>query len=76
MTTPVKVVVDCSTGEQSIVPLTQAEIDQMNKDQADALTRQEAQAAAEAQRTADLAAVKAKAATDPAFAALARLLGA
>ena len=55
--TPTKVIVDCSTGEQTIVPLTAEEITQMEADA-------QAFAAAEAERLAaaeSLAALKASA---------------
>ena len=48
-----KVVVDCSTGEQQIIPLTAEEIAQR---EADALAAAEAQAAAEAKAAAKEAA--------------------
>ena len=57
MTTPTKVIVDCSTGEESILPLTAEEIAQMEADAAQAAIDQAAaEAAAEA-----LAALKASA---------------
>jgi hypothetical protein len=57
MTTPTKVIVDCSTGEESIVPLTAEEIAQMEADAlAAAAQQEEAAQAAEA-----LAALKASA---------------
>jgi hypothetical protein len=57
MTTPTKVIVDCSTGEESIVPLTAEEIAQM---EADALAFAAEQEEA-AQATEALAALKASA---------------
>jgi hypothetical protein len=57
MTIPTKVIVDCSTGEETILPLTAEEIAQM---EADALAAAEEQAAREAAATA-LAALKASA---------------
>jgi len=57
MTTPTKVVINCSTGEETILPLTAEEIAQM---EADALAAAEAQAAAEA-AAETLAALKASA---------------
>jgi hypothetical protein len=57
MTTPTKVIVDCSTGEETILPLTAEEITQMEADALAAATQQEEAAqAAEA-----LAALKASA---------------
>lgn len=55
--TPTKVIVDCSTGEQSIVPFTAEEIAQLEKDRADfeaerAKAEAEAQAKAEAKASA------------------------
>lgn len=55
--TPTKVIVDCSTGEQTIVPLTVEEIAQLEKDRAEAEVRRlaeeaEAQAKAEAKASA------------------------
>ena len=55
-----KVVVDCSTGEQKVIPLTAAEIAQRDQDAAAAQEEQSAREA-EAQRIADLkASAKAK----------------
>lgn len=51
--TPTKVIVDCSTGEQSIVPLTAAEIAQLETDR---VAAEEARAAAEAEAAAKAAA--------------------
>jgi len=57
MTTPTKVIVDCSTGEETILPLTAEEITQMEADAlAAAAQQEEAAQAAEA-----LAALKASA---------------
>jgi hypothetical protein len=57
MTQPTKVIVDCSTGEETIVPLTAEEITQMESDAlAFAAQQEEAAQAAEA-----LAALKASA---------------
>jgi hypothetical protein len=57
MTTPTKVIVDCSTGEETILPLTAEEIAQMEADAiAFAAQQEEATQAAEA-----LAALKASA---------------
>lgn len=50
--TPTKVIVDCSTGEQSIVPLTADEIAQMEKDRV-AFQAERAKAEAEAQAKAE-----------------------
>jgi hypothetical protein len=52
--TPTKIVVDCSTGEQQIIPLTSAEIAQRDQDAAAAL----AEAEARAEAAAELAALK------------------
>ena len=57
MTTPTKVIVDCSTGEETIIPLTAEEIAQM---EADAAAYAEERAAADAAAEA-LAALKASA---------------
>ena len=57
MTTPIKVIVDCSTGEETIIPLTAEEIAQM---EADAAAYAEERAAAEAAAEA-LATLKASA---------------
>ena len=57
MTTPTKVIVDCSTGEETIIPLTAEEIAQM---EADAAAWAEERAAAEAEAET-LAALKASA---------------
>jgi predicted TIM-barrel enzyme len=57
MTTLTKVIVDCSTGEETILPLTAEEIAQM---EADALVAAEARASREAEEEA-LAALKASA---------------
>lgn len=47
--TPMKVVVDCTTGEQSVVPLTAEELAQLEADRAaNAKAEAEAQAKAEA----------------------------
>ena len=55
-----KIVIDCSTGEQKVVPLTPAEIAQRDQDAAAAAADQAAREA-EAQRIADLkASAKAK----------------
>ena len=55
-----KIVIDCSTGEQKVVPLTPAEIAQRDQDAAAAAAAQ-AEREAEAQRIADLkASAKAK----------------
>ena len=50
--TPIKVIVDCSTGEQTIEPLTAEEISQLETDRAQAETDR---AAAEAEATAKAA---------------------
>jgi hypothetical protein len=52
MSNPTKVIVDCSTGEQTIVDLTAEEIAQREKD-AKAFTEQKAQAEAEAEAKAE-----------------------
>ena len=55
-----KIIIDCSTGEQKVVPLTAAEIAQRDQDAAAAAEAQ-AEREAEAQRIADLkASAKAK----------------
>ncbi len=54
--TPSKVIVDCSTGEQTVVPLTAAEIAEL---EAAAVAAAEAQAAAEAEAAAKAAAKQA-----------------
>jgi hypothetical protein len=60
MTNPTKVIVDCSTGEESIVPLTAEEIAQMEAD-ALAFTAQQEEAAQAAEALAALkASAKAK----------------
>ncbi len=51
--TPTKIIVDCSTGEQTIVPLTAEEIAQR---EADALAYAEAEAARQAEADAKAAA--------------------
>jgi hypothetical protein len=59
MTRPTRVEINCETGEESIIELTDAEISQMEADAADAAVRQqeaEAKAAADAEaKTALLA---------------------
>lgn len=50
--TPTKVIIDCSTGEQSVVPLTADEIAQLEADRAEFEARQAA-AEAEAQAKAE-----------------------
>lgn len=52
--TPTKIVVDCSTGEQQIIPLTSAEIAQRDQDAAAA----EAERLAREEAAAELAALK------------------
>lgn len=57
MTTMTKVVIDCSTNESQIVPLTDEEIEQLEKDEANFAIEQakreaEAQAKAEAKASA------------------------
>ena len=55
-----KIIIDCSTGEQKVVPLTAAEIAQRDQDAA-AAEEAQAEREAEAQRIADLkASAKAK----------------
>ena len=51
--TPTKVIVDCSTGESTVVPLTAEEIAQL---EADAAAAEEARLAAEAEAAAKAAA--------------------
>jgi hypothetical protein len=56
--TPTKVIVDCSTGEETILPLTADEIAQLETDRAAAeADRAEAEAAAEAKAAAKAAAL-------------------
>jgi hypothetical protein len=55
--TPTKVVIDCSTGEQLIVPLTPAEI--AERDQATAAAAEAAKQQADAQAAAEAAKVSA-----------------
>jgi hypothetical protein len=62
--TPTKLIVDCSTGEETIVPLTAEEIAQLEADRAAA---EAAQAAAEAEAQAK---AEAKAAAEAKLAAL------
>ena len=62
--TPTKVIVDCSTGEETIVPLTAEEIAQL---EADRIAAEAAQAAAEAEAQAK---AQAKATAEAKLAAL------
>lgn len=50
MTKPTKLIVDCSTGEQTVVELTDEEIEQLEKDRAEAAAQRAEQEAAEAAR--------------------------
>ncbi len=58
--TPTKVVVDCSTGETQILPLTAEEIAQLEIDQANAEAERVAREESEAARAALKASAKAK----------------
>lgn len=69
-----RVDVNCKTGQAAVVPLSPAEQADFDARLAAAGSATAAQTAAAAQRTADLAALRTKAATDPAFAALLRTL--
>lgn len=64
MSRPTKIVVDCSTGVEEIIELTDAEIAQMEADAAEAAARRAEQEAAEA------AAAEAKASAQAKLAAL------
>jgi hypothetical protein len=55
-----KIIVDCSTGEQKIVPLTSAELAQRDQDAAAAAEAQEAREAEEARVAALKVSAKAK----------------
>lgn len=72
---PHRVEIDCSTGQARTVPLTPAEQADFDARAADVASAAAAQGSAATQRKTDLATVRAKAATDPAFAALLRTLG-
>jgi hypothetical protein len=58
--TPTKVVIDCSTGETQILPLTAQEIAQRDQDAAAATADREAREAAETERAALKESAKAK----------------
>jgi hypothetical protein len=58
--TPTKVVIDCSTGETQILPLTAQEIAQRDQDAAAAAADREAREAAETERAALKESAKAK----------------
>ena len=60
VTVPTKIVVDCSTGEQTVVPLTTEEIAQREADAAAFAAEQEAREAAEEAKAALKASAKAK----------------
>lgn len=60
MSKPTKIVVDCSTGEQSIVELTDEEIDQLEADRAVWAAEQAAREAAEAAKAEAKASAEAK----------------
>ena len=58
--TPTKIIVDCTTGEQRVVPLTAAEIAQRDQDAAAAAEAQTAREAEEARIAALKVSAKAK----------------
>lgn len=58
--TPMKTIVDCSTGETQVIPLTAEEIAQLEVDRAAFEAEQTARAEAEAARAALKASAKAK----------------
>jgi hypothetical protein len=58
--TPTKVVINCSTGETQILPLTAQEIAQLDQDAAAAAADREAREAAEAEKSALKESAKAK----------------
>ena len=60
MSRPTKIVVDCSTGVEEIIELTDAEIAQMEADAAEAATRQAEEEAAKAAEEAAKASAQAK----------------
>ena len=60
VTVPTKIVVDCSTGEQTVVPLTAEEIAQREADAAAFAAEQAAREAAEEAKAALKASAKAK----------------
>jgi hypothetical protein len=70
-----RVEIDCTTGQAAAIPLTEDEQADHDARRAAAAATEAAQQEAAAQQAADLAALKAKAAEDPAFAALLRTLG-
>lgn len=72
----VRAVLDCTTGESKAVPLTEDEEDAaIAEREATRTERTEREVAVKASRDSDLEVVRAKAVEDPAFAALARVLG-
>lgn len=60
MTTPTKIVVDCTTGEQHIIDLTAEEITQLEADRAAAATAKAAQDAADAAKASAKASAETK----------------
>ena len=58
--TPTKIIIDCSSGESVIVPLTAEELAQRELDAANALAAQEAREAEEAAKAAAKASAQAK----------------
>jgi len=70
-----KIIVNVETDEETRVPLTAAEVTDAKARAADMERQSVAAATAATKHTAALATVRAKAATDPAFAALLVLLG-
>lgn len=74
MTTRVEV--NCTTGEETTITLTaQEETDALAQQEARAVERAQLRAKAEASRAKDMKLVEKRVATDPDFAALARLIG-
>ncbi len=71
-----KLVINCGTGNQAARPLTATEQAEYDQQQVSGAAQQEADRLAAKQRETDIKTVQTAAATDPAFAALARLLGA
>lgn len=60
MTTPNKIIIDCSTGEQTVVPLTAEEIAQIEADAAEFAAEKAAREAEEAAKAAAKASALAK----------------
>ena len=58
--TPTKIIIDCSSGESVVVPLTAEELAQRELDAANALAAQEAREAEEAAKAAAKASAQAK----------------